>query len=329
MLTRPAALAAVLVLLGAGAAQAVPIPPDPMPSDAPEYVGEPADPAPYWAPRPPQHPHMATDPGNNIHDDAYMTDTYRRTGPLGVDPSATSTFQAAECATLTFDSRGRIETVCVGATTPTLKLFDPVTLEELASYDLPDREPGADTFTDFSGGGYFYLDDHDRAVIPTTSRHVEVVAQTEDAAGLELVRDYDLTAVLADDDKIMSTIPDWSGRLYFVSQQGVVGLVEPGSGDVETIDLEEEIANSFAVDEDGGVYVVTAKAMYRIDAGRGGKPRVTWREVYANSGVQKPGQVSAGSGTTPTVMGDEVGGDHRQRRPDERGRLPTWCPRAW
>jgi hypothetical protein len=30
---------------------------------------------------------------------------------------------------------------------------------------------------------------------------------------------------------------------------------------------------------------------------------VTWREVYPNSGVVKPGQVSAGSGTTPTVMG--------------------------
>ena len=30
---------------------------------------------------------------------------------------------------------------------------------------------------------------------------------------------------------------------------------------------------------------------------------MTWRERYANTGEQKPGQVSAGSGTTPTVMG--------------------------
>jgi hypothetical protein len=299
------AAAALAAVAGAGAAQAVPIPQDPKPSDAPEYVGHPADPQPYWVPRPPQHPHMAADPGNNIHDDAYMTDTYRRTGPLGVAPSSSSTFQSAECATLTFDSQGRVETVCVGPTTPTLKLFDPVTLEEVASYDLPDREPGADTFTDFSGGGYFYLDDQDRAVIPTTSRHIEVVGQTEDGTAFELVRDYDLTSVVAEGDKIMSSIPDWGGRLYFVTQQGVVGLVRPKSGDVEAIDLDEEIANSFAVDESGGVYVVTATALYRIDTGPGGKPQITWREVYENSGIEKPGQVSAGSGTTPTVMGDK------------------------
>ena len=31
---------------------------------------------------PPQHPFMAANPGSNIHDDAYMTDTYRGSGPL-------------------------------------------------------------------------------------------------------------------------------------------------------------------------------------------------------------------------------------------------------
>ena len=33
-------------------------------------------------------------------------------------------------------------------------------------------------------------------------------------------------------------------------------------------------------------------------------PAPVWREAYENSGVQKPGQASAGSGTTPTLMGD-------------------------
>jgi hypothetical protein len=30
---------------------------------------------------------------------------------------------------------------------------------------------------------------------------------------------------------------------------------------------------------------------------------VSWREVYPNSGIHKPGQSDAGSGTTPTLMG--------------------------
>ena len=47
---------------------------------------------------------------------------------------------------------------------------------------------------------------------------------------------------------------------------------------------------------------------------------VTWRAPYANTGTKKPGQTEAGSGTTPTLMGSRVRGDHRQRRPDGRRR---------
>ena len=297
-----AAALALVAGAGVGVATAGPIVPDPRPTDVPAYVGAPAEPRPFWVPRAPQHPFMAANPGSNIHDDAYMTDTYRRTGPLGVDPSSTSTSQTAECATLTFDRRGRIETVCVGPTTPALKLLDPVTLEELASYPLPNREAGADTFSDFSGGGYFYLDHKDRAVVPTTTHHIYVIQQTT-GPGFELVRDYDLSGAIADGDKIMSTIPDWDGRLFFVTQRGVVGAVKRASGRVRTLALDENIANSFSVDDEGGVYVVTDGGMYRIDANRRGRPHVTWRARYANSGVRKPGQVSPGSGTTPTVMG--------------------------
>jgi hypothetical protein len=64
------------------------------------------------------------------------------------------------------------------------------------------------------------------------------------------------------------------------------------------------MGNSFSVDETGGVYVVTDKAMYRFDASPLGVT-TTWREVYDNIGVKKPGQTETGSGTTPTVMGSD------------------------
>ena len=127
------ALLAGALCVGAGAASAVPIPPDPRPSQSPAYVGAPATPRPVDVAAPPQHPFMAANPGNNIHNDAYMTDAYQRMGPLGRQPVTTSTLQAAECASLTFDRRKRLETVCVGTNTLTLKLIDPTTLEELAS----------------------------------------------------------------------------------------------------------------------------------------------------------------------------------------------------
>ena len=63
----------------------------------------------------------------------------------------------------------------------------------------------------------------------------------------------------------------------------------------------EEIENSFAVDRDG-VYIVSDKRMYRFSAGRDGRPRVDWSVRYRNSGIHKPSQVDAGSGTTPTIL---------------------------
>ena len=53
-----------------------------------------------------------------------------------------------------------------------------------------------------------------------------------------------------------------------------------------------------------GVFIVSDKALYRFDPAADGAPQVTWRQVYANIGVRKPGQSDAGSGTTPTLMGE-------------------------
>ena len=119
------------------------------------------------------------------------------------------TFLEGDCASVTFDSRGRIVTVCVGLEGPKLFLLDAETLATLATFPLPPRVPGGgNVFNDFAGGGYFYLDERDRAVIPTTSRHVYVVRQTADGSGFELERDYDLTAAVPIGDKIVSALPD-------------------------------------------------------------------------------------------------------------------------
>jgi hypothetical protein len=299
-------------LLAGGAAPAAAVPPAPIP-EGPQagslkaFIGAPAPQRPVAAADPPRHPFMAPNSRSNLHVDAYQTDVHQGPGPLGKDMAKVETFLSSDCASVTFDSRGRIVTVCVGVEGPKLFLMDARTLETLATFPLPPRIPGGgNLFTDFAGGGYFYLDEADRAVIPTTSRHVFVVRQTAGGSGFELERDYDLTGAVPIGDKIISALPDWSGRLWFVSQQGVVGIVDRASGAVTALPLRERIENSFAVDEAGGVYVVTEKAMYRLDAGSSGFPVTTWRELYENSGIAKPGQVGAGSGTTPTLLGRDL-----------------------
>jgi outer membrane protein assembly factor BamB len=288
-----------------------PIPQGPMADEIAPFDGSAATPDPFRLPLVPQPPVMAPNGRSNLHNDAYQTDAYRWSGPLGSDIRTQSAFYTGpvlsrECASITFDSRGRLVTVCVGLDRPVLAIVDPKTLTPIATFPLPPRQPGpGNPFTDFSGGGYFYLDDRDRVVAPTTTRHIFVIAQTP-GPGLERRRDFDLTEELASDDKIISALPDWDGRIWFASKKGVVGWVNRKSGRIQARDLKAPIGNSFAVDERGGVYVVTDEAMYRLDAKKR-RVRVVWRHDYSNDGTIKPGQTQAGSGTTPTIMG---GGDY-------------------
>ena len=81
-------------------------------------------------------------------------------------------------------------------------------------------------------------------------------------------------------------------------------MIDPATGEMKTHDLGEVVQNSFAVGDKGDVYIVSEAALYRFQADASGAPVVKWRKVYENTGEQKPGQVSAGSGTTPTLHGD-------------------------
>lgn len=303
------ALLACLFAPGA-AAQTPGLPPVPIPQDplatSPKFEGAAATAKPIdGVPDPPRHPFMAPNGRSNIHNDAYQTDAYRVSGPLG-DGAEVSTFFARECASVLFDSQGRIVTICVGLDRPVLALLDPQTLRVLAVLPLPIRNlQGSGTsnpFNDFSGGGYFYLDHRDRAVLATNDRHVLEVAITSGPA-FAVTRDYSLAGVVPNTDGIISVLPDWEGRLWFVTRGGLVGTIDRDTGNVRTDQLEGEgISNSFAVDETGGVFIVSDAALYRFDAGPDGAPKVSWRRTYPNSGVRKPGQSDAGSGTTPTLM---------------------------
>ncbi len=299
-----AALLALTVPVAAAAAStpAVPIPGDPRDPVVTAFTGTPATAQPYAPQTVPRNPYMAPNERSNIHNDAYQTDAYNVAGPLGRDPEVTSTLFAAECASVTFDRAGRLVTVCVSPTGATLRLIDPDSLATLASYELPPREPGTFSFNNFSGGGYFYLDDQGRAVVATFTGHLLTLAENGDATGFELVRDVDLSAATGGSG-IQSALPDWAGRIWFVTQSGVVGFVTPGNV-VRAVHLPagETIANSFAMDESGGVFIVSTHALYRYDV-RNGQPAVTWRKTYDRGTRVKDGQVSQGSGTTPTLIG--------------------------
>ncbi len=300
------ALAVVIAAWVAPAAAAAE-PATPIPSltsgggKADAFQGSPATPHRVYGTSVPRHPFMAPNSRSNIHVDAYQTDAHAGPGPLGRGTTVKSTLKFADCGSVTFDSRGRIVTICVGILAPTLELLDPVTLDRIDSMPLPPRDVTGigRLFNDFAGGGYFYLDNQDRAVFSTNARHILTVAVKGDELVVE--RDYDMTAHVPNGDKLYSALPDWAGRLWFTTARGIVGIVD-GSGTVKKLATGEQVANSFAIDDDGGVYVVTDKQLYRFGAAPDGSPRLVWKERYRTSGISKPGQVDAGSGTTPTIM---------------------------
>ena len=298
-------LALLAIAAPAGAQTAGQTPPEilgsPVAIGVEEFTGAPAAADPHRRLRVPRHPFMARNPGSNIHNDAYQSDVYNRPGPLGGGISAHSALFARECGSVTFDSRGRIVTVCVGLDYPVLTVLDPITFRPYSAMRLPPRQTGTgNPFSSFAGGGYFYLDHRDRAVVPTSDRQIRLVRAGADG-GLTQVRSFDLTGAVASGDAIIAVMPDWRGRIWFASTRGVVGFVKR-SGAVRSRATGEPIGNSFAVDERGGVFIVTDAALYRFRAGRRGV-RTVWRAPYPNIGAIKPGQTQAGSGTTPTLMG--------------------------
>jgi hypothetical protein len=303
--SRPTSSALVLLLLvlpPAAAAQPIP---DPLGTTLPRYQGAAAEPERLRPSRAPPNPFMAPDPRGNIHNDTWMTDAYRWAGPLGRSPRTLSNaMPPAVCGSLTFHSRGYIVSVCPSLVAPPqLRVVDPHSLELLATYDMPQAPdpPGTRPYQNFAGGGYFFLDRRDRVWSATKTSHLFVVKISKDGRLVRKVRDYDLTRVLAPDERISSALPDFKGRIWFVSRNnGKVGILDTRTRRVRAIRLGEDIQNSFTVGR-RGVFVVSSKRMYRFGARRG-RPRVQWKVRYRNSGVVKPGQADAGSGTTPTLM---------------------------
>jgi hypothetical protein len=288
------------------------IPPVPIPSTPgpPTYEGSAATVKPVAGVlATPRNPFMAANGNAEIHNDAWQTDAYAWEGPLGRTPAAASNLLGRDCGSIAFDSRGRLISICIGVSGPELYMLDPNTLATLATFALPPRQgvpSPTSLYQDFTGGGYFYLDNQDRVITSTTTHHIFVIAETPNG-GFAKVGDYDLTGALSSSENITSALPDWQGLLWFVARtDGVVGTLNLATDVIHVVRLgngsQGEIENSFAADEHGGIYIATTRKLYRFGEGAGGAPRIVWQVAYPNSGEHKPGQVDDGTGTTPTVM---------------------------
>ncbi len=101
----------------------------------------------------------------------------------------------------------------------------------------------------------------------------------------------------------------YDGWIAFATKQGTVGVVSRDLKEYKLLSLEDggTVSNSIAVDEDGGIYVVSSKKMHRVqwtgtevtlDPALG-----AWSADYDVGEGQASGRLGEGSGATPSLMG--------------------------
>jgi hypothetical protein len=285
----------------------LPIPSLPTDLLVPKFIGRAATKAPISRPAVPQNPWVAANGRSSMHDDPYSSDAYDISGPLGNGLRVTSrSYGVRECATVTFDQHGRLLALCGGLEGFTMMLINPSTLAPLAQLSMPSRDftSLSNPFTDLCGGSYFFLTHDDRAIALTTTNEVWEVSTTTTPA-LVKTHSWPLASHVAEGDCLVALTADWSGRVWFFTQQGTIGTLDRTTGAVHTRQLPagETIVNSVSADETGGVYAISTHALYRFDATASGLPAVTWRQTYDRGTRTKPGQLSQGSGTSPTLIG--------------------------
>ncbi len=264
----------------------LPIPPGAGALVTPKYVGRPATPDPIDLSAPQSPARTSADRSGTAP------------GPLGESPVVdTAWLGLDQCGRISFDAEARLVTVCGRPGDRTLRVLDAETMRPRAAMGLPESS---------CSDAPFFLGPDDRAVLSHAGPEILVV-ETRDGRGepdLTVETSYDLSPRVPASDCVVALAPDWAGRIWWASEAGRVGFVEPESGEVRGLEVGEQIANGLTVGRDGGVYAVSAEALYRLGIDPAGRPEIRWRTIYDPGTERKPGQLSPGSGTTPTLLPD-------------------------
>ncbi|MGI9281087.1 MAG: hypothetical protein ACR2PX_15890 [Endozoicomonas sp.] len=300
---------------------------------APAFIGSPATPKPFEG-KPADNLFMAPHSKSTMHSDGYNSDVHSAMGPLGINPQMTtrsgSKLPGGMCATVTFDQQGQLVALCASLVGFELQLLAPRSLELLARYELPSRPSSFQALvkrdrdiimSDTSGGAYYYLDDKDRVVLADSTQTIIRVGHTQDEQGnwsFNLENSWDLSKDVPNDcmdwgnwfpsdecDPITAVMPDSNGLIWWVTRYGRIGTLNPENGSIKGIRLDnEEIQNGFSVDQNA-VYIVSDHATYSMKAGADDSPQTLWKETYDRGSARKVGSINQGSGTTPTLIGDQ------------------------
>ncbi|MGA8846985.1 MAG: hypothetical protein WB471_10265, partial [Nocardioides sp.] len=271
--------------------------------------------------------HLAASPWASNHRSSYAQASSPFPGPTGparrinVDHDGFASAPVVLSFSPKYPGGGRVAWAStVGVTGEILKI-DPETVTVIDKY-IPQLEEGAGPGANSVSGAYNLVDADNRLHVGQATS-LEVYGDAVPGrrlSSIALLHRFDLPArALCGDDQLVGITMTYDGYLAFATENGVVGVVprQPNrmnNKHLRTFSINgkdcaggrdgesETVSNSIAADENGGVYVVTSHAMYRLDW-NGKRLSSRWRSVYEGAGGSGGGRLGAGSGSTPTLMG--------------------------
>jgi hypothetical protein len=255
------------------------------------------------------------DGANSMHGDSVSSDTFPFKGP-GLQPwlSQKGTYGAL-CTTTLIRSDGRPLAVCSSAAGPKVVLGNKQTGASEAELPLV---PGGG-FT----AAYAYMDLEDRLVVIDGSQNLLSIAakRVGETWELSVEKSLSLAAQLVPPpscpggvpcDSFVGVVPSVGTRVWYVTRMGRIGNVDSETGLIQSLQLPvgENVANTVSSTNDGRLAVVSTRATYLLVADASGAPSIAWRQPYQNALVRKPGQLNAGSGSSPTFFGPGDGTEY-------------------
>lgn len=180
------------------------------------------------------------------------------------------------------------------------------------------KKPDSGNLANATTGAYTLLDKDQVFFVPGPGKlyAYQSAAPSETDSPIQLRNEFLLPEATlrggAKRDPIVGLNLTYDGYLALATKRGTVMVVSRDFSSYHYLQLGdamgEEVSNSIAVDEQGGIYVVTGEAMYRVQWTGSeltlNEQAGAWRARYENGGsVQVPGRLGSGSGSTPTLMG--------------------------
>ncbi|MDO9456928.1 hypothetical protein [Nocardioides sp.] len=248
-----------------------------------------------------------------MHGDPGSSDTTPLRGPGATPQAVQHVVLPGVCPTILAGRDGVPLALCTeyADRAPSVYLLDPTTYLPLARLHL---QAGA-----LLGGVYAYVDHRDRLVTVDGSGAIVLVAHDENGpAGTDRLfvqRRIPFTRAISrlcgstSCDSLVSVAPGYDGRIWFATAHAAAGYADPRTGRVVVRRLgsrQELIGNSISTAPDGTV-VTTDRATYLLRADGRGRVRQLWRRGYDRGSARKPGQLTQGSGATPTFFGPRTG----------------------